>query len=56
MRFLLAETFTASVAKLTNAEQKAVKVTAFDLQTDPRSPWLYVGSEGQASRSPMVLR
>lgn len=40
MRFLLADTFTASLAKLTNAEQKAVKLTAFDLQTDPRSPGL----------------
>jgi len=32
MTFLIAETFTDSLAKLTGEEQKAVKTTAFDLQ------------------------
>lgn len=32
MTFLIAETFTDSLALLTGEEQKAVKTTAFDLQ------------------------
>jgi len=36
--FLIADTFTDSLAKLTGEEQKAVKTTAFDLQMDPSSP------------------
>lgn len=35
MQFLIADTFTDSLARLTGAEQKAVKTTAFDLQMDP---------------------
>ncbi|AXI99971.1 UvrD/REP helicase N-terminal domain-containing protein [Cyclonatronum proteinivorum] len=35
MQFLIADTFTDSLAKLTNEEQKAVKTTVFDLQVDP---------------------
>ena len=38
MEFLIADTFTASLARLTSAEQKAVKVTTFDLQTHPANP------------------
>ena len=38
MEFLIADTFTASLARLTAAEQKAVKVTTFDLQTHPANP------------------
>ncbi len=38
MEFRIADTFTVSLAKLTNEEQKAVKTTAFDLQVDPSSP------------------
>lgn len=38
MNFILADTFSASLGKLTNAEQKAVKTTAFDLQMDPTNP------------------
>lgn len=38
MEFRIADTFTSSLAKLTNEEQKAVKTTAFDLQMDPSSP------------------
>src|SRR5712691_6413699 len=40
MEFRIADTFTASLARLTGAEQKAVKTTAFDLQLDPSSPGL----------------
>jgi hypothetical protein len=38
MDFLIADTFTDSLAKLTGDEQKVVKTTAFDLQLDPASP------------------
>ena len=38
MHFRIADTFTDSLAKLTNQEQKAVKTTAFDLQLDPANP------------------
>ena len=35
MEFRIADTFTDSLARLTGEEQKAVKVTAFDLQLNP---------------------
>lgn len=35
MKFLIADTFTDSLARLTHAEQKATKLAAFDLQLDP---------------------
>jgi mRNA-degrading endonuclease RelE of RelBE toxin-antitoxin system len=35
MEFLIADTFTDSLARLTGDEQKAVKTTAFDLQMNP---------------------
>lgn len=38
MNFRIADTFTASLARLTNDEQKAVKTTAFDLQLNPANP------------------
>lgn len=38
MEFRIADTFTASLGKLTNQEQKAVKQTAFDLQVNPAHP------------------
>lgn len=38
MDFRIADTFIASLAKLTGAEQKAVKTKAFDLQLNPASP------------------
>ena len=38
MEFRIADTFTDSLAKLTNDEQKAVKTTAFDLQLNPANP------------------
>lgn len=36
--FLIADTFTESLARLTGDEQKAVKTTAFDLQLNPANP------------------
>jgi mRNA-degrading endonuclease RelE of RelBE toxin-antitoxin system len=38
MNFVIADTFTDSLARLTGDEQKAVKTTAFDLQMNPASP------------------
>ena len=38
MNFRIADTFTGSLAKLTDQEQKGVKTTAFDLQMNPASP------------------
>src|ERR1700742_2306050 len=38
MDFLIADTFTDSLARLTGDEQKAVKTTAFDLQLNPVNP------------------
>ena len=40
MQFLIADTFTDSLTRLTAEEQKAVKTTAFDLQTNPAHPSL----------------
>src|SRR5699024_8005126 len=38
MDFRIADTFTASLARLTGDEQKAVKTTSFDLQLNPANP------------------
>src|SRR5207237_1886634 len=38
MEFRIADTFTDSLARLTGEEQKAVKITAFDLQMNPAHP------------------
>jgi hypothetical protein len=38
MDFRIADTFTDSLARLTGDEQKAVKMTAFDLQINPAHP------------------
>jgi mRNA-degrading endonuclease RelE of RelBE toxin-antitoxin system len=38
MNFLIADTFTDSLARLAGDEQKAVKTTAFDLQLNPANP------------------
>lgn len=38
MEFRIANTFTDSLARLTNDEQKAVKTTAMDLQLNPSNP------------------
>jgi plasmid maintenance system killer protein len=40
MQFLIADSFSNALAKLTAQEQKAVKITVFDLQQDPSSPGL----------------
>jgi len=40
MTFLIADTFTSSLHKLTGDEQKSAKTTAFDLQMDPAHPGL----------------
>jgi superfamily I DNA/RNA helicase len=40
MEFRIADTFTASLARLSSQEQKAAKTTAFDLQLDPSRPGL----------------
>lgn len=40
MEFRIADTFTESLARLTGDEQKAVKMTAFDLQLNPAHPSL----------------
>jgi hypothetical protein len=40
MEFLIADTFTASLARLNGAEQKAAKTTAFDLQLNLSNPGL----------------
>jgi len=38
MEFRISDTFTASLARLTNEEQKLVKTTVFDLQMNPANP------------------
>lgn len=38
MNFLIADTFTDSLARLTGEEQKATKTTAFDMQLNPANP------------------
>ena len=38
MQFRIADTFTSSLARLTNEQQKAAKTTAFDLQLNPAQP------------------
>ena len=40
MRFLIADTFTDSLGRLSGQEQKAEKTSAFDLQLDPSRPGL----------------
>jgi hypothetical protein len=40
MEFRISDTFTDSLTRLTNQEQKAAKTTAFDLQLDPANPGL----------------
>src|SRR4051812_8449995 len=41
MQFIISSTFTDSLARLTNQDQKAAKITALDLQLDPASPGLH---------------
>ena len=42
MQFRIADTFTASLGRLPNEQQRAAKATAFDLQTNPSQPGLGV--------------
>ena len=44
MEFRIADTFTASLARLTTDEQKAAKITVFDLQANPASPGIQLHS------------
>ncbi len=48
MDFRIADTFTASLAKLTDQEQKSVKTSAFDLQVNPASPGMKFHKLGRA--------
>ncbi len=48
MEFRIADTFTASLAKLTDQEQKAVKTSAFDLQVNPANPGMQFHKLGKA--------
>ena len=38
MDFRIADTFTDALARLPASDQKAVKTSAFDLQTNPQHP------------------
>jgi mRNA-degrading endonuclease RelE of RelBE toxin-antitoxin system len=40
MEFRISDSFTTAVGKLTRDEQKAVKTSVFDLQTNPEHPGL----------------
>ena len=40
MQFRIADTFTSSLGRLPNDQQRAAKTTAFDLQTNPSQPGL----------------
>ena len=48
MEFRIADTFTESLARLTGEEQKAVKITAFDLQMNPAQPGMQLHKLGKA--------
>ena len=48
MEFRIADTFTDSLARLTGDEQKAAKITVFDLQADPANPGMQVHKLDQA--------
>ena len=56
MNFLIADTFTDSLAKLTNEEQKAVKTTAFDLQANPSRSGAEIPQTGQSTRPEFLVR
>lgn len=54
MDFLIADTFTDSLARLTGDEQKAAKTTAFDLRINPANPGNSFHNSGRcaATRTP----
>src|SRR5262250_2320748 len=54
MEFRIADTFTESLARLTGEEQKAVKITAFDLQMNPAQPGMQLHKLDKA-RDPHFL-
>jgi hypothetical protein len=54
MEFRIADTFTESLARLTGEEQKAVKITAFDLQMHPAQPGMQLHKPDKA-RDPNFL-
>lgn len=60
MEFRIADTFTTALSKLTRDEQKAVKTSTFDLQTNPTNPGLQLhridGSKDQNFWSVRVNR
>ena len=60
MQFRIADTFTASLARLSGDEQKAIKTTAFDLQMNPSRPSLRLhrieGARDRNFRSARVNR
>src|SRR3989441_4719534 len=51
MEFRIADTFTESLARLTGEEQKAVKITAFDLQMHPAQPGMQLHKLDKAKDS-----
>ena len=55
MEFRIADTFTDSLARLTGEEQKAVKITAFDLQMNPAHPSMQLHKLDKA-RDPHFLQ
>src|SRR5262247_1336817 len=54
MEFRIADTFTESLTRLTGEEQKAVKITAFDLQMNPAQPGMQLHKLDKA-RDPHFL-
>lgn len=48
MQFLIADSFTDSLGRLTGDEQKQVKTTAFDLQINLANPGLHVRKHDRA--------
>src|SRR6266436_1329197 len=54
MEFRIADTFTESLVRLSGEEQKAVKITAFDLQMNPEQPGMQLHKLDKA-RDPHFL-
>lgn len=55
MNFRIADTFTDSLSRLTNEEQKAVKKTAFDLQMNPANPRMQFYKLEKARNKPFLF-
>ena len=55
MEFLIADSFTDSLAELTRDEQKAVKTTAFDLQVNPVNPGMALSPDRQCKRQELLV-